>query len=137
MLALKWIVFGVGVASLSTTFFVGITFLRSRWPLGNALAADKLVESIAGIVTMIFASNAIATGSNDIDMIIASGMRLAIFGPAMLVAWHLYYKTKAFNDVRDAAELGDRVAAEYADLSPAQLMAVIERHLEQMKKGSG
>lgn len=133
---MTWVVFVTGVTSLASAGFVGVAFARSRWSLGKALAADKLVESIAAAVTMIFASNALATGTNEVDMWLECFMRLAIFLPAMLVSWHLWYKTKEFNNVRDAAKIGDRVAGEYADKSPVEVLAEVETLFERLKQGS-
>lgn len=108
---LIWVVFITGVLSLSLSVYFGIRYATMGLTVGIALALDKLVDVIDIAVTLTFSGNALATGNNDIDMVVASVLRLLIFVPSAGAGIFLWCKMKRF-----------RMASFHADKSTVEVM---------------
>ena len=105
---LPWIVFGTGVLSLLISFAIGIRFAMTGWAVGIALAMEKAVDALNCLATLIFSTNALATGSNDVDMYVASALRMVIFVPSALVGLPLYFKASELSKIQKSAMIGSR-----------------------------
>ena len=126
---LPWIVFGTGVLSLLISFAIGIRFAMTGWAVGIALAMEKAVDALNCLATLIFSTNALATGSNDVDMYVASALRMVIFVPSALVGLHLYFKASELSKIQKSAMIGSRFADDYSGLTHQQLIEEMDKVL--------
>ena len=129
---LPWVVFWVGVISLTISLGIGIRFAMTGWAVGIALAMEKGIDALNCLATLIFSTNALATGSNDVDMYVASGLRLIIFVPSALAGLHLYYKASELAKIQQSANIGGRFEKEYAGLSQNELMLEMDKVLAEL-----
>ena len=116
------IVLFVGLCSCTLAIGLGIRFATSGWAVGMALAMEKGVDAIASAATVVFNTNAVATGSNEIDMYLASGLRLAIFVPSIVASLHLFNKMQQLSREQNNAVIGNHFREQYEGLTQTQLL---------------
>lgn len=74
--------------------------------VGAALAVDKFMDVIDIAVTLTFSGNAVQTGRNEIDMVVASLLRLMIFVPTSAAGIFLWLQVKRYKVVNTRTQGG-------------------------------
>lgn len=130
-----WAVWIVGVLSVILAITLAIKFMRMGWVLGLALALEEMTDAIDSIVTLVFASNAVVTGSNEVDMEVACLLRLLIFVPGILVSLHLWRQITVIQQEKEQADIGESVQnyTQYQKLDIGDLLRKMETELETVK----
>ena len=107
------------------SLYLAWLFARHEWEFSFFLALEKLVEASACIATLAFTFNALWTGANDVDMLIASCLRLAIFVPSTAISWVLIIRMKRLRRAKEVHVAGEKVA----DLAGSQ---PLDEFIDQM-----
>ena len=130
---MAWVVFFVGVGSLGISLYLGYRFATMGLVVGTALALEKLVDVIDVVVTLVFAGNFAATGSNEIEVMMAAVLRMFICIPSALAGVHLWGKIKRFTALKQGDSTSDGRIEVYTTVPRDRQIEQIERALQNWK----